>query len=62
MLYLSATCWPVDDLPFVCFHTMVICILIEELTLYSSSHNMNYEVNTLAVDGWAVTFGTVRAC
>ena len=24
----------------------------------SQSNNMNYEVGTLAVDGWAVTFGT----
>ena len=27
---------------------------------YSATSNNNYEVGTLAVDGWAVTFGTAR--
>ena len=27
---------------------------------YSVASNNNYEVGTLAVDGWAVTFGTAR--
>jgi len=27
---------------------------------YSATSNNNYEIGTLAVDGWAVTFGTAK--
>ena len=51
-----ATCVYRPSISFVCASS----VLVEPFNGHRSSVTIQYEVVTLAVDGWAVTFGTAR--